>query len=104
MDSLASPASALYVRAMLSRMALATALCALMAACSPGAPPAAPDTDPSSPHAAAGVVPPLASANATAMPAAHAHATAYVCPMHPEVTSSEPGTCPTCHMTLVHAR
>ena len=25
----------------------------------------------------------------------------YVCPMHPEVTSSEPGTCPECGMKLV---
>jgi hypothetical protein len=25
----------------------------------------------------------------------------YVCPMHPEVTSHEPGTCPKCGMTLV---
>jgi FtsP/CotA-like multicopper oxidase with cupredoxin domain len=25
----------------------------------------------------------------------------YVCPMHPEVTSSEPGTCPKCGMKLV---
>src|SRR5207342_3857277 len=27
----------------------------------------------------------------------------YVCPMHPEVTSSEPGTCPKCGMKLVPA-
>lgn len=25
----------------------------------------------------------------------------YVCPMHPDVTSKEPGTCPKCHMKLV---
>ena len=25
----------------------------------------------------------------------------YVCPMHPEVTSTEPGTCPECGMKLV---
>jgi FtsP/CotA-like multicopper oxidase with cupredoxin domain len=28
-------------------------------------------------------------------------ATAYVCPMHPEVTSAEPGTCPKCGMKLI---
>jgi FtsP/CotA-like multicopper oxidase with cupredoxin domain len=28
-------------------------------------------------------------------------ASSYVCPMHPEVTSSEPGTCPKCGMKLV---
>ena len=27
--------------------------------------------------------------------------TSYVCPMHPEVTASEPGTCPECGMKLV---
>ncbi|MBZ0208196.1 MAG: hypothetical protein K8F92_00880, partial [Hyphomicrobium sp.] len=25
----------------------------------------------------------------------------YTCPMHPEVVSKEPGTCPKCGMTLV---
>ncbi len=28
-------------------------------------------------------------------------ADSYVCPMHPEVTATEPGTCPTCGMKLV---
>ena len=27
-------------------------------------------------------------------------ATIYTCPMHPEVISDKPGTCPTCGMTL----
>jgi FtsP/CotA-like multicopper oxidase with cupredoxin domain len=30
-------------------------------------------------------------------------ASAYVCPMHPEVTATEPGTCPRCGMKLVAA-
>ena len=30
-------------------------------------------------------------------------ATSYVCPMHPEVTSAEPGTCPKCGMQFVPA-
>ncbi len=33
----------------------------------------------------------------------HTHASAryaYTCPMHPEVTSDKPGTCPKCHMAL----
>ena len=28
-------------------------------------------------------------------------ASAYACPMHPEVTAAEPGTCPRCGMKLV---
>jgi hypothetical protein len=28
-------------------------------------------------------------------------AATYTCPMHPEVTSDEPGDCPTCGMDLV---
>lgn len=102
MDSFASFASALYVRAMVSRMAFATALFIFAAACTPGAPPAAPDSDPSSPRAAAGVVPPLPSPSPSPKP--ETHAAAYVCPMHADVTSSEPGTCPRCHMTLVPVR
>jgi FtsP/CotA-like multicopper oxidase with cupredoxin domain len=31
-------------------------------------------------------------------------ATSYACPMHPEVTSSEPGKCPKCGMQLLPAR
>jgi FtsP/CotA-like multicopper oxidase with cupredoxin domain len=32
---------------------------------------------------------------------ADSHASSYVCPMHPEVTSTEPGTCPKCGMKLI---
>ncbi|MEI6501427.1 MAG: heavy metal-binding domain-containing protein [Armatimonadota bacterium] len=41
---------------------------------------------------------------ATTGPSASAPAaagTVYACPMHPEVTSSKPGECPKCHMSLV---
>ena len=31
-------------------------------------------------------------------------AASYVCPMHPEVTSPRPGSCPKCGMALVEAR
>lgn len=33
--------------------------------------------------------------------AGHDAASVYACPMHPEVTSASPGTCPKCGMTLV---
>lgn len=36
--------------------------------------------------------------------AAGESAAVYVCPMHPEVTSNTPGTCPKCGMALVERR
>ncbi|HKO57339.1 MAG TPA: heavy metal-binding domain-containing protein [Thermoanaerobaculia bacterium] len=44
-----------------------------------------------------------------AAPEAHIHQqeaeeALYVCPMHPEVTSNEPGKCPKCGMTLVRKK
>lgn len=41
------------------------------------------------------------SAPAPATPAALTPGDAYVCPMHPDVTSGTPGQCPKCGMTLV---
>jgi hypothetical protein len=40
-------------------------------------------------------------------PETHVHEAAetlYLCPMHPEVTSKEPGKCPKCGMTLVRKK
>jgi len=67
----------------LSTLAIATmvALSLLMGACGKARPPAGPET--AMEHAAKHRDP------------------AYQCPMHPRVTSDEPGTCPICGMTLV---
>ena len=40
-------------------------------------------------------------AEANSLPPIDAEATTYVCPMHPEIVSDEPGTCPICGMGLV---
>lgn len=73
---------------------------ALLAACSPApAPVSQAPNDPSNPNAAEGAPPPAAHTHAVA-----SAATSYVCPMHPEVTSSQPGVCPKCNMKLVPAK
>lgn len=41
------------------------------------------------------------SAAPSSTPQAKSAATIYTCPMHPEVTSDKPGTCPKCGMALV---
>lgn len=92
-----------------------------VAACSPApAPVAHAANDPSNPDAPEGT--PVLSSASSPTPHAHhegasplaapheGHAdpadapamdTVYVCPMHPDVTSKEPGECPKCHMKLV---
>jgi len=106
---------ALYVPAMnRARFGLFGALLVAVAACSPGPMPVSQSLrDPSSPSAPEGVTPTVASAapvSSTAAGAAgHSHGdhaapgegVTYVCPMHPEVKSSTPGTCPKCNMKLV---
>ena len=76
------------------------ALTALLAACS-GAPTAPAPSPPPTATTPAAKAP---AAKAPADPAAEVPAAeaAYVCPMHPEVTSTEAGAkCPTCGMDLV---
>lgn len=50
-------------------------------------------------HAGHGAAQPSASASTGS--AKPAQSVSYVCPMHPEVTSSSPGLCPKCNMKLV---
>lgn len=63
--------------------------------------PAVPITDPSAVlRPGSGAAPPAEQAPTATVPAS-APKGAYVCPMHPEVTASEPGRCPQCGMKLV---
>ena len=78
---------------------------ALAPACSPGSAPVSQSPhDPSNPAAAEGSPPGAATpegAHVDAGASKEPAATVYTCPMHPEVTSSSPGKCPKCGMTLV---
>lgn len=64
---------------------------------------------PADPHVAATPVamgedpfgaPPLGARTGEGRPE-EAHGHAFACPMHPEVTSADPGSCPLCGMDLV---
>ena len=97
----------------------ALALLLLLAGCSTTPPPTAGRAqNPANPAAAESPRPPYAPPQAAAAPdapqeappgheqhgsapGAESQAVAYTCPMHPEVRSAEPGTCPKCGMALV---
>jgi hypothetical protein len=95
---------------------ISTSLVLLVAACAgdPKPPSNAPN-DPTNPAAPSATYSVPATPTAVAQPASSADphaghaqhdaggqtATVYTCPMHPEVTSDKPGSCPKCGMTLV---
>ena len=98
----------------------ALALLLLLAGCSTTPPPTAGRAqNPANPAAAESPRPPYAPPQAArqprtlprrrrtgheqhgSAPGAESQAVAYTCPMHPEVRSAEPGTCPKCGMALV---
>jgi hypothetical protein len=84
----------------------------LLVACASGAAPPLVASHPASPEGAEVPWPEAASSapqpggemghehHHGAAPAASSGAVIYACPMHPEVTSNEPGTCPKCGMLL----
>lgn len=76
--------------------------CLLLSACGPAPMPiSASASDPSNPHAAEGVSPPAARSSPPGAADDAGAPTAFVCPMHPEVTSPGPSRCPKCGMNLV---
>lgn len=83
-------------------------LAVLLAACAsratPLALPAGHPADPDTPGTAAPAQPPPHPEPGAPMRPEPDAAQGYVCPMHPEVTSPAPGTCPKCGMALVRAR
>lgn len=89
------------------KLAAVAAVAAIVSACSPGPMPVSQSPrDPSNPDAAEGASapagPPIVASSAAAGAAAEpGHGVVYECPMHPEITSNEPGACPKCVMKLV---
>ena len=77
----------------------ALALLGVGVACANGRLPPLAANDPRNPSAPE--PPPPASVADVVPPAPSASPSMYRCPMHPEVTSAVPGTCPKCGMTLV---
>jgi hypothetical protein len=75
---------------------------AVSLACANGTLPQRTTRDPGHPAAAEGYRGlELASISEHAVPDTPSQASTYTCPMHPEVVSSVPGTCPKCGMKLV---
>ena len=89
---------------MLRRILSSSAL-ALVACAAAPPPPSISAHDPSNPRAEETPVALVAAAAPAPTAAPDAGATVYACPMHPDVTATEPGhRCPKCGMELVPRR
>ncbi len=109
----------MYVTSLHRTLGIAATVLGLVSACSPAAPPISDSPrDASNPKAPEGVTPATAASTAPASPplptgsgpsheghdphdAGAQSGVVYACPMHPEVTSNQPGVCPKCNMKLV---
>jgi hypothetical protein len=63
--------------------------------------PASHPANPNAPESSLSPASQTLAPSASVRPATASLAAAFVCPMHEQVTSDQPGSCPICHMKLV---
>ena len=94
--------SSLRGAALLARFLVAIPAAAVAACAAAPPPPSVSANDPSNPDAVETPAPPAIVTAAVVDAGTTPAAAVYACPMHPEVTSTQPGQkCPKCGMTLV---